>query len=205
MKKRIIQITNSILLFFIILTLSPVNAQARIAPLDVSSVNYTITNVVLVSDRILEFDLYLKDTDAGQPFELSIIQAGVLVNSEIINGGNITTAVVPGFSDLIAAQQLTTAIWAKGPTTSIIKITPKIGPGPGNGTKIKTTGQGTRICRVRITNSVPFAKARPNLAFCFASVPYPTKVFQYIGRVGTQVTTTSSNCFSEGANPVLNE
>jgi len=37
------------------------------------------------------------------------------------------------------------ALFVKGPTTSIIKLAAKIGPGPGNGTIIKTTDQGTRI------------------------------------------------------------
>jgi len=205
MKTQFNQIIKGLPLLSIILTFFAVNAQARYAPIDVSSVNYTITNVTLVSDRVLEFDLYLKNTDASQPFELSIIQAGILVNSEIINGGNVTAMVVKGFSDLVGPQQPTIALFVKGPTTSIIKLAAKIGPGPGNGTIIKTTDQGTRICRLRITNSVPFAKARPNLTFSFNSVPYATKVFQYVGRVSTQITTSSSNCFSDGANPMLNE
>jgi hypothetical protein len=206
MKTRIDQIIKLILVSILIVPVCiTIRAQARFAPLDVSSVNYILTNVNRVSDRVLEFDLYLKDIDASQPFELSIIQAGILLNSEIINAGNITTMIVPGFSDLVAPQQPTRAIWAMGPNTSAIKITPKIGPGAGKGTIIKTSGNGTRICRVRVTNSVPFAKAKPNLTFCFTSVPYPTKVFQYIGKVITQLTTNSGNCFTEGANPVLNE
>jgi hypothetical protein len=206
MKKHLNKAVNGLLLLsIIILTFFSVKAQARYAPLDESTVNYTISNVVVVSDKVIEFDLYLKNMNPDKPFELSIIQAGVLVNSDIINGGNITTMVVPGFSDLIQQQQPTNAIWAKGPVTSIIKVTPKVGPGPGNGTIISTTEKGTRICRVRITNSVPFAKVRPNFTFCFTPSPYPTKVFQYIGRVSTQLMTNSGNCFSNAANPVLNE
>ena len=205
MKNRIIQIINGFLLLFIILTVFTGSAQARFAPLEVSSVNYTISNVVLVSDQILEFDLYLKDTDPSQPFVLSLTQAGILVNSEIVNGGNVTAMVVPGLSDLDSAQQPTKVLFVKSPITSIIKMASRIGPGPGNGTKISAKGQGTRICRIRITNSVPFAKAQPNLIFCFTTYPYPTKVFQYIGRISTQLATNSSNCFREASNPVLNE
>ena len=205
MKTRFSQISKGILLLYFLLHLLSVKAQERFVPTNTASINYTITNVVQVNDRILEFDLYLKNNDSIHPFELSIIQAGILVNSAIINGGNVTSLVVPGFSELVSSQQPTKTIFVKGPSTSTIKVAAKIGPGGGNGTIIKTNGQGTRICRLRITNSVPFAKERANLTFCFTIVPYPTRVFQYIGRISTLVTVNSSNCFNIAANPVLNE
>jgi hypothetical protein len=169
--------------------------------------NYTIRNDVQTSDRTLEFDLYLLDTQPSVAMELSIIQAGILVNSGIIGGGTITTAIVTGYSDLNAAQRPTNALWATGSPNGCIKVTPKPGPGCGSGTIISTTGFGTRICRVRITNSVPFtASSQANLTFNFTTSPYPTKVIQYSGTPcsANELTTNGSNCFFNGNNPLLN-
>lgn len=169
--------------------------------------NYTIANDVQTSDRKLEFDLYLRNTLPPDTFELAIIQAGILVNSGILNGGTITASIVPGTSELVSSQQPTSITYATGTPNGCIKIAAKPGPQCGNGTIIDTTGLGTRICRVRITNSVAFASSsQANLAFNFTISPYPTKVFRYTGNPcsGVELTTSSSNCFSLASNPVLN-
>ena len=169
--------------------------------------NFTIANDVQTSDKTLEFDLYLLDFQPSTPFELSIIQAGILVNNGIIGSGTITTSIVPGYSDLVASQQPAIALWSTGTTNGCIKITPNSGPSCGNGTIIGTSGLGTRICRIRIANSVPFtSNSQANLAFNFPLSPYPTKVFQYYGTpcVGNLLATNSTNCFSLASNPVLN-
>jgi hypothetical protein len=205
MKKQFLPATARILVFAaLLLSIFRLNAQPYSQP-DDPKVSYTISNLVVVSDRVLEFDLYLKDLGYSKPIELALIQAGILVNKNIVNGGKITTSIVPGFSDLNAPQQPTIAIWAEGTTGGIIKITPKIYPGPGNGTILKTTGKGTRVCRVRVTNTVPFAKEKPNLNFCFTSAPYPTKAFFYAGTIITHLSINAKNCFNEGENPVLNQ
>lgn len=205
MKKVLFQKMTVIAVMFFTLTFIAGKSIAMNAKVDSTSVRYTITNLTIVNDHSFEFDLYLQDMDPSQSFELSIIQAGILVNSEIINGGEVMSELIAGISDLNPQQQPTKTTFVKGPGTSIIKVAPKVGPGPGNGTIIKTTKPGTKICRIRITNSVPFAKAKPNLTFCFTTAPYPTKVFQYNGRISNQITTTTENCVSESANPVLNE
>ena len=164
---------------------------------------YTLQNDVQVSDRILEFDLYLQDADASDPFELAIIQAGVTVNPSIYNGGSISLSIVPGSSQLVPSQQPTSVVWSQ--TQNCIKLTPSSGPGAGNGTIISVTAPGTRICRLRITNTVPFtANSTANLTFSFTTVPYPTKVFQYIAGWNTQLTCNSLNTFSQLTNIVLN-
>ena len=164
---------------------------------------YTLQNDVQVSDRILEFDLYLQDADASDPFELAIIQAGVTVNPSIYNGGSISLSIVPGSSQLVPSQQPTSVVWSQ--TQNCIKLTPRSGPGAGNGTIISVTAPGTRICRLRITNTVPFtANSTANLTFSFTTVPYPTKVFQYIAGWNTQLTCNSLNTFSQLTNIVLN-
>ena len=169
--------------------------------------HYTIANDVQTSDRKLEFDLYLLNVQPADSFELAIIQAGILISSEIINGGTLTASIIPGSSELVSAQQPTSITWVTGTPNGCIKIAAKPGPQCGNGTIIDTTGLGTRICRVRVTNSVPFtASSRANLAFNFTISPYPTKVFRYTGTPcsGVELTCSSSNSFSLASNILLN-
>ena len=187
--------------------LTPVVVTVTQAGTPVPEFNYTIVNDVQTSDRTLEFDLYLLDTQPATPFELSIIQAGILMNSGIINGGAISVSIVPGSSELVLLQQPTSVLWSTGSTNGCIKVTPKAAPGCGSGTNISTTGHGTRICRIKVTNTVPFtSNSQANLTFNFTTSPYPTKVFQYYGTPCTsnQLTTNSTNCFSLATNPFLN-
>jgi hypothetical protein len=186
---------------------SAANTQAQPVVKDGAKVKFSITNLVAVSDKVVEFDLYLKDAGSDKPFELSIIQMGILVNSEIVNGGDVGAMVVSGFSELNQPQQPSTTLFVKGKDKekSIIKVAAKVCPGPGNGTIIKTTGKGTKVCRLRLTNTMPFAKVKPNLAFCFEKLPYPTKIYHYIGQISTQIPTNATNCVSETLNPVLNQ
>ena len=171
-----------------------------------AELNYTIVNDVQTSDRTLEFDLFLLDTQPATPLELSMIQTGILVSNTIINGGTISTSIVPGSSQLVSAEQPNAISWVTGSPNGCIKIAARAIPGCGNGTIISTSGSGTKICRVKITNSVPFTSgSQANLAFNFAGVPFlTTKVYQYLSCTSTQMTTNTSNCFSLAANPILN-
>ena len=57
----------------------------------------------------------------------------------------------------------------------------KIGPGGvvphGSATIISTTAPGTRIARIRLTNTVAFGQFAPNFSFNFTASPYNTAVF----------------------------
>jgi len=46
-------------------------------------------NDVQTSDYTYEFDLLLLDNTPATPFELATVQAGILVNASIYNGGTI--------------------------------------------------------------------------------------------------------------------
>lgn len=173
-----------------------VNAQ-------ISDFNYTIADDVQVSDRIIEFDLYLLDTNTNEPFELAAIQAGIIVNSEIYNGGTISVSIVSGSSQLNASQQPASILWVQA--TNAIKLTPKSPPGVGSGTIISQTAPGTRICRIRITNSIAFTiNSTANLTFNFTTSPYPTKVSQYISGSNNVLVCNSINTFSNANNLVVN-
>ncbi len=165
--------------------------------------NFTIENDIQVTDRILEFDLYLLNTNPGTPFELSGVQAGITINPAIYNGGTISLSILAGTSELNTSQAPTSVVWSQAENT--IKLTPKAPPGAGSGTILGTTGQGTRVCRLRVTNTVPFATASPNLTFNFATIPYPTKVAAYISGINTELTSDATNCFSNAINALLND
>ncbi|MFT3751686.1 MAG: hypothetical protein QM800_02030 [Paludibacter sp.] len=188
-------------------------AQRRYSPLSTAATSdykYTIANDVQVSDRELEFDLYLQDIDASQPFELANIQAGITVNPAIINGGTITMSIVPGSSGLVnpggGASPLVPTSVTFTQAQNAIKLAPKAPPGTGSGPIISTIAPGTRIIRLRMTNTVAFAtNSKVDYTFSFTTTPYPTKVFQYIGGLNTQITSDATNCFSNATNMALNK
>ncbi len=202
MKNRLTQLLKALPLLILMVVCLHVNAQQPNSPAASSDFSYTIANAVQTDNKTLEFDLYLLDTDAANSFELASVQAGVLVNSAIYNGGTLSVAIVAGTSDLSAAQQPSGPAFTQ--TQNCIKVAPKSPPGAGNGTIIATTGQGSRICRLRLTNTVAFAMATANLTFNFTTSPYPTKVFQYISGVNTGITCSATNCTTTAINFVLN-
>ena len=202
MKKIYSKKSGCILLLLILVSVSRVNAASRqYAPLAASDFNLTINNDVQVSDRILEFDISLLNVNTLNSFELATVQAGILVNNAIYNGGVITVTMVPGSSQLVNPPL--SILFDQ--VTNAIKVTPKSGPGAGTGTILSTIGSGTKVCRVRITNTNAFtASTRANLTFNFTTVPYPTKVAQYITGTNTQLACDATNCYSTAANVVLN-
>jgi hypothetical protein len=58
-------------------------------------------------------------------------------------------------------------------------------PGAGNGTLIPLTGNGIKVCRVKITNGVNFGSASPDLAWSFTTVPYESRVSVYLNGTST--------------------
>jgi gliding motility-associated-like protein len=178
-----------------------VNAQT------ISLFNFTIRNDVQVSDRILEFDLYLLDSDVTEPFELNMVQAGILVNPGIYNGGTVSVTRVLSTSELVTAQQPAAAniLWSQA--QNCIKVTSKLPTPLGEGTILSQTAPGTRVCRLRITNTTAFTpSSTANLTFNFTVSPYPTKVFQTTEADpdGIELVCTAANCFSNAANIILN-
>ena len=204
MKTKIILLSKTITLMFIMLIVLQAGAQRRFTPLTPSGgsdFSYTIANDVQVSDKVMEFDLYLLDTDASQSFELASIQAGILVNSAIYNGGTVTASIVAGSSGLLAAQVPSSIAFA----SNCIKLGPRTPPQSGNGTIISTSAPGTRICRLRLTNTVAFTPgASAGLTFSFTTSPYATKVSEYISATNTPITCSSANCTSNAVNIFLN-
>lgn len=164
---------------------------------------YTIANDVQTSATTFEFDLLLLDNDPTLPFEVATVQAGILMNPAVYNGGTVTASIVPSSSTMYASQQPTSVTFTQ--SANVVKLAAKAPPGAGNGTVLSTNPAApNRLCRIKLTNSVAWAQAQPNLTFCFTTVPYPTKISQYISGLNTAMSTNLSNCYSVCANGLLN-
>src|SRR5574344_1382382 len=68
------------------------------------SFTYTIANDVQVSDKVLEFDVYLLNTNPSVKFEVSGVQLCITLIPAILNDGTITPSVVSGSSEMVPSQ-----------------------------------------------------------------------------------------------------
>ena len=173
-----------------------------------------IKNDVAVSPTEYTFDIYIKNTSVNPTyatsFELQGIQAGIRVNSLIRNvTGVITPTIVPGFSDMVAAQQHTNAnLSMSGLTSGVpnanygVKMTVK-SVSVGSGTQILTTEM--RVCRIKLTCSVPFTpNSLANLTWNLGTnIPWATKVSAYLP-AATELQLLSVHSVANRNNPPLN-
>jgi hypothetical protein len=162
-----------------------------------------LRNDVQVSATEYEFDIYLLRT-GSVPFEYGSGQFGILINPQIKNQGAISVSIVSGSSDpeLVSANQDPTSISFYDPG-NVIKIAARVPPGEGNGAVISNVSPGTKICRVRVSNSVAFSQYQPNLTWTTTTI-YPTQVYAYVESVNTAITSFSDHTTSNLNNPVLN-
>ncbi|MDR3609278.1 MAG: hypothetical protein P4L27_01785 [Ignavibacteriaceae bacterium] len=147
-----------------------------------------LKNDTLTSENTYEFDIYLQRTGPVQ-FELGGIQFGILYNADILNGGNLTASYVPGSVDasIIASGQQNKLF--NTATPGVIKISANLATkGHGSGAIISSKSPGTKVGRLRIINSVPFAPYKANISLNFKLHPYPSKISAYIGSINTEIT-----------------
>jgi hypothetical protein len=155
---------------------------------------YILTNDVLVSPTVYEVDLILKTTSAS-PMELAAIATGLTIPTASQNGGTLTCSIVAGSTELSNTTQAPTA----NPNSStvsgtgidqvrVIKIAGKTPPGSGAGSLIALTG--TRIMRLRLTNTVAWVSAGSNTIDFAPAALYPTAVSIYVDNVNTNLTLT---------------
>ncbi len=162
-----------------------------------------IRNPAFVSDNVYEFDLYL--TRSGTvPLELANYQAAIQVNPLLINGGTVTASIVGSSSGLVSAQQPASISFV--PATNCIRLAPKAPPRelfPGSGTSVTSgtviaDGSGTKICRIRLTNSGLFAHYPLSPVWSFTVNPYNTIVSAFTGTVDHKVNTIITNSENHG-------
>ncbi|MFH1119838.1 MAG: FISUMP domain-containing protein [Bacteroidota bacterium] len=168
----------------------------------------TIRNVYQVAPNVLEFDVYLEDTDPNQPFQLSAIQLGIYFNLGMLNGAPTSTSmtsIISGYSQLPANMQ---PISITTTSAGLIRIAARNFPGPGNGYIVATTSPGTLITHLRITNSVAFTTgSTPDMSFTSSSAvnpSYATRIGIYAGgTTNTFLTVTPNVNAIVPENPVL--
>jgi len=165
----------------------------------------SLRNDSLTSSTTYEFDIFMLNTDPANVFEYDLFQAGILLNPAIVNGGTITASIVSGSSQLVTAQQPGSITF----TASQNCI--KLGPGGitphGSATIISTTSPGTRIARIRLTNTLPFGQSSPNFTFNFTASPYNTVVTAYNQTtpfLGVNITNAADHTTLPLINPILN-
>ena len=166
----------------------------------------TLINDAVTAPNVYEFDIYLLRT-GGTAFEMAQWQGGFTFNNAIKGAGTLTASWVPGSNDpaLVASGQVNTFNSGSTSTAGVIKIAPKLpAGGAGTGAVISNVAPGTRIGRLRLTNSVPFVVAPANLAWNFSIVSpnYPSKVFAYVAALNTDITVQGSHINSLVNDPV---
>jgi gliding motility-associated-like protein len=164
------------------------------------SCEVTLRNDTLIDANNLLVDIYVRSTSGT--FYYSSGQYKITFNkASILNGGIITGSIVPGFSELTNAAQIPTIVNATASTYWRV-ITELPASSQATSSQISSTGIGTRICRVQLTNTQPFGQfTADNLLV--TTTPYQTAVFYTLpDGTGTPATLTLVN--TNLVNPVLN-
>lgn len=175
---------------------------------------YTVTleNDVLVSSNEYEFDIVIRHTGGGTPFECQGIQIGLLFNNDIRNGGTMSGLYVDGSSQMVTNQipaNPSLITMTGNPSVGVFRIAPKAALQPGQGTLISSTG--VRMGRFRVmTSATSFDTLRADFTWNFeiGSMRYPTKIAAWILDSATsfifakEITVQSSHLLALN-NPVL--
>jgi hypothetical protein len=154
----------------------------------------TLANDSLSAPNVYEFDIYMLSNDTSS-IELAGVNFGFLYNTQVKDTGTITVSWVPNSSELTNISQLPRKLKAaEGKKDSsdigLIILGPRIPPGYGDGSIISNKGLGTRIGRLRLTNSMTFTSKRMNIEWNFLKTNglYPTTFTAYINKLNTNVT-----------------
>ena len=178
-----------------------------------SDYSLSVKNLTQPTDRTIEFDVYLLDTNAGATFELASTQLGFLFNSGIYTGGTLSASISNTGSGLNVAQQFSAipslvSSLAGYPNMTLLRLAGRTPPGAGGGTIISQTGDGTLVTHFTLANSVPWiAGTTPNITFTSSTAInplYATRVSQYIGTTNTALVVTPGTNALICCNPMLN-
>jgi hypothetical protein len=168
----------------------------------------TLINDSLTAPNVYEFDIYMVSNDTST-IELAGINFGFLYNTQVQDTGTITVSWVPKSSELTNISQLPRNFKATigkkdSSNVGIIIIGPRIPPGYRNGSIISNKGLGTKIGRLRLSNSINFTSARMNIEWNLLKTKglYPTTITTYINKLNTNVTSLGTYK-SKLVNPVL--
>jgi hypothetical protein len=173
-----------------------------------TSFTCTLANDSLTAPNIYEFDIYMLSNDTST-IELAGMNFGFLYNMLVQDTGTIKVSWVPNSSELTTRSQLprnfkVTTGKKDSADVGLIILGPRMPPGYGDGSIISNKSLGTRIGRLRLTNSMNFTPARMNIEWNFLKTSglYPTTITTYIEKLNTNVTSLGKY-ESKLVNPVL--
>lgn len=204
--------------FLFLLILFVTSSLGIKAQQEVPSFTYTIANQSLVSENVLEFDVYLLNTKPSVKFEVSGVQLCITVNPAIINDGTITPSVVSGTSEMDISQVPTALQFDNANSVGPMLKVAVTNCNFGSSTVVSGTAPGTRVCRFRLTNSKAFGSAKANLQHRLV-IPVYRSLLSYwdqgsdgLGMSSTDshagdylnLPLTISNTYSTTTDPVLN-
>ncbi|MEQ1721371.1 MAG: MopE-related protein, partial [Nitrosomonas sp.] len=146
-----------------------------------NGVQFSLSNDVQTSPTELEFDVYIISTFPGT-FELAGHQYNIAYNNAMKNGGTMTAAWLVGSTQLSNTAQLQNTINAA--TAGQLRLAGPPAPGAGAGSII-ATAPGTKVGRMKLTNSIPWASVTPNLVFNLVTINPRTSANWYNGTANT--------------------
>jgi hypothetical protein len=144
----------------------------------------TFANQKQVTNKIIEVDIYLLST-GSTPFELATITMGFTYNNAIKGRGTLKATWVQSSSQLSNLIELPTIL--NSTTAGVVKIPGKTPAGAGNGSIISNISPGTKIGRLRLTNSTKFASGQQLNLIWTTGAPYPTGIDAYVSRINVSL------------------
>jgi hypothetical protein len=164
----------------------------------------TLANDVQTSATTYQFDIYLLQTGSTE-FRYFGAQCKLGITAATLNGGTVTLSWLSGSNDpaLVAASQVNTL--GMGAANAYIKIISPNSKDYSSCAIISNVAPGTKLGRLRITNSVNFNAAKLNVTWLFTT-PFATGVFAYntdASGFNQSILVQANHLFSNFANPLL--
>jgi large repetitive protein len=183
---------KAIVLFAFISVLTSIGAYSQ-------TCEVTLRNDSLIDANNLIVDIYVKATSGD--FYYAQGQYRISFNSSILNGGTISGSVVTGYSDLTNSIQLPASIIVSNTNYYWRATTGTIPSTQALCSQISAVGNGTRICRVRLTNTAAFGVISPNMTLVTTA---PGTAVWYLGSDDGLYQATSYLVNTNLTNPILN-
>jgi hypothetical protein len=176
MKKRFLCSVIIVLLFIALYVPSSFSANPAF--------NIILKNDVLAGD-VFEFDVYAQST-ASDPIQLAGVGLAFQFNTSALNGGTVTASIVPNSSELSNTSQIPESfVYSVSGLQTIVIIPAMIPPGNGNGSMLSTINPGTKLYRLRLTNSNSWIISGTNLIDITTSAQYPISFTAYVSGSNT--------------------
>jgi len=162
----------------------------------------TVTNDAQASPGTYEFDIYLLQTGSNSFEYANNSQYFININPAIINGGTLSFTILSGTCQLNAVQQIPASKCSFDAVNNRLRIAASSPSGAGSGTIISNISPGTKLGRFRVTNTVAFSVAQPNLSWYNFNSGFYTKVFAYVAGINVEITDSTSHHIIINNNPL---